>query len=289
MRFGMSGAFLPANMDDFTVETARRVRALGFSGIFTRFRANDPFQTSKAQCGRVRDILSGEGLRMYQTTGYWQCLIHPDETHRRQAVRTLSEALRVAGDLGSRGIDTGPGSLSPTGPWNPHPDNWSPKSREQLVRSLRECAKAAEDHNVFLSMEGHQLVTLEDAEVTKEVLDAVGSRFVRCDFDPVNWITLKTVFQTGPAVDQMVDTLGHRIVSAHAKDILIEDRLTLHLETVPSGRGLLDYRTFLRRVEALDPDYPVIVEAAGEKDLPQVSAFLRRTAGELGIQVIGPE
>ena len=71
MRFGMSGAFLPANMDDITVDTARRVRALGFSGIFTRLRANDPFQTSKAQCRQVRDLLQGEGIRMYQATGLW--------------------------------------------------------------------------------------------------------------------------------------------------------------------------------------------------------------------------
>ncbi|MSS71154.1 MAG: sugar phosphate isomerase/epimerase [Candidatus Latescibacteria bacterium] len=289
MRFGMSGAFLPANMDDFTVEMAKRVRDLGFSGVFTRFRANDPFQTSKAQCQRLRDLLAGEGLRMYQTTGYWQCLIHPDEGQRWQAVHTLQEALRVAGDIGARGIDTGPGSMSPTGPWNPHPDNWNPGSREQLIKSLRECAKAAEDQDVFLSLEGHQLVTLEDADVMREVLDAVGSPYVRCDFDPVNWITLKTVFQTGPAIDQMVDALDHRIVSAHAKDIVIEDRLTLHLETVPAGRGLLDYRTFLRRLEALDPEYPVIVEAAGEKDLPEVSAFLRRTAEEGGIRIIGPQ
>ena len=58
---------------------------------------------------------------MYQTTGYWQCLIHPDETERKKAVRTVQEALRVAGDIGARGIDTGPGSMNPTGPWNSSP------------------------------------------------------------------------------------------------------------------------------------------------------------------------
>jgi sugar phosphate isomerase/epimerase len=289
MRFGMSGAFLPADMDHVTADMAGRVRSLGFSGIFTRFGANDPFQTPTARCRRVREILEGEGLRMYQATGYWQCLIHPDEGQRRRAVRTLQEALRVAGDLGARGIDTGPGSMSPTGPWNPHPENWSPRCREQLVKSLRECAKAAGDHGVYLSLEGHQLVTLEDAEVTREVLDAVASPWVRSDFDPVNWITLKTVFRTGPAIAAMMDVLGGRIVSAHAKDIIVEDRLTLHLETVPTGRGNLDYRTFLGRMEALSPEYPVIVEAAGEKDLPEVSAFLHRTAEDLGIRVIGSE
>ena len=287
MRFGMSGAFLPQNMDDLTAETARRVRALGFSGVFTRFRANDPFQTTKARCQRVREVLEGEGVRMFQTTGYWQPLIHPDEGRRRQAVRTLQEALRVAGDVGSRAIDTGPGSMSDLGPWSPHPENWSPKCREQLVRSLRECARAAQDHNVLLCVEGHQLVTLEDADVTRDVLDAVGSPCVRCDFDPVNWITLKTVFHAGPAIEAMMDTLGGRIASAHAKDIVIQDRQTLHLEPVPVGRGLLDYPTFLRRMETLDPDHPVIVESVGEGDLPEVSAFLHTLARKLGIAVKG--
>ena len=54
MRFGMSGAFLPADMDEFTPETARRARDLGFSGVFTRFGRNDPFQTTRARCRRVR-------------------------------------------------------------------------------------------------------------------------------------------------------------------------------------------------------------------------------------------
>ena len=42
MRLGMSGAFLPARMDDFSAEIAARIRELGFSGCFTRF-TDDPF------------------------------------------------------------------------------------------------------------------------------------------------------------------------------------------------------------------------------------------------------
>ena len=53
MRFGMSGCFLPENMDDVTPEMCQRVRALGFTGIFTRFRKNDPHTTTKAQARAV--------------------------------------------------------------------------------------------------------------------------------------------------------------------------------------------------------------------------------------------
>lgn len=285
MRFGVSGEILPRNMNDFTPDHAARVRALGFTGLFTRFGANDPFTTTRAECQRVRAILADYGLDMVQCTGYWQPLIHPDESVRRQAVRTLQAALRVAGWLGSYAIDTGPGSLSPRGPWFPHPDNHSPRCLEQLIKSLREAVPAAEEAGVIIALEGHQLVCLRSAEVMREVIDAVGSPWVRCDFDPVNWITLDTVFRTGPAIEAMVDILGDRIVSAHAKDIVIEDRLVLHLDQRPAGQGLLDYQTFFRRLEALNPSIYVIVEGASVDELPQVKRFLDETAAALGIRV----
>ena len=289
MRLGMSGAFLPRNMEDFTPEMATKVKALGFSGVFTRFGENDPFETTPAKCHRVRDLLADHGLRIYQATGYWQPLIHPDEAGRRQAVRVLQQALKIAGDLGARGIDTGPGSLNSTGPWNPHPENWNLESRQQLIKSLRESAPAAEDNQVYLSLEGHQLVVLENEQVTKEILDAVGSPWVRSDLDPANWITLKTIFRTDEAIHQMFDVLSEHIVSGHAKDVTITNAHTLHLPTTSVGKGMLDFKTYLRRMEDLNPDYPLIVEGSSEAELPEASTFLHRTAQELGIDIIGKD
>src|SRR3954466_3629719 len=116
MRFGMSGCFLPENMDDITPEMCARVRSAGFTGIFTRFRKNDPHKTTKAQAQRLRDLLAGEGLRFYQSTGYWQNMVTSDESERAEAVKTVQAALRLAGWMGARGIDTGPGSMNSAGP-----------------------------------------------------------------------------------------------------------------------------------------------------------------------------
>jgi len=289
MRFGMSGCFLPADMNDLTPEICRRVRELGFSGIFTRFRANNPLTTPLDQARRVRDLLASEGVRLFQVTGYWQNLITPDDEQRREAVRTLQAALRLAGALGARGIDTGPGSLSPDGPWCPHPGNWVFDARQQLVKSLRECAPVAEEEGVFLSVEGHQLVTLESAEVTRDVLEEVASPWVRSDFDSANWITLPTIYNTGPALNHMFDILGDWIVSAHAKDIWIENRLTLHLQDGCPGKGLMDFDTLFRRMEGLNPDYPVIVEGAETEDLPRVSELFHRIAALAGIRVLAAD
>src|SRR5215831_1524846 len=143
MRFGMSGGFLPDDMAEITPAMCKKVRALGFSGIFTRFRKNDPHTTSRASAERLRSLLADEGLRFYQVTGYWQNLVTSDESARKESVRTLQAALRLANWMGARGIDTGPGSMNPSGPWFPHPDNWTEPARKRLVTSLRECQMAA--------------------------------------------------------------------------------------------------------------------------------------------------
>jgi len=287
MRFGMSGCFLPDDMEALTPQMCQRVRELGFSGIFTRFRRNDPHTTPREKARRVRDMLAGEGVRLFQATGYWQNLVTSDETRRQESVRTLQAALQLAGWLGARGIDTGPGSMNPDGPWFPHPDNWTAAAGRQLVKSLKACAQAAEDAGVYLSLEGHQLVTLESAEATKAILDEVGSPWVRSDYDSANWITRETIYDTTSAINHHFDLLGEHIASCHAKDIWLENRLALHLQDGCPGQGLVDFKTLFRRMEALSPDYPVIAEGNKTEELPAVSALFHNTARELRIRVLG--
>lgn len=286
MRLGMSGTFLPSRMDGFTVETAKRIRELGFSGCFTRF-TDDPFTTPPATAHRLRDLMADHGLVMYQAIAYRPPLIHPDETVRAQAVRTLSAAVRLHKELGARGAHTGPGSLNTRGAWFPHPYNWTTQAKDQLVKSLREVAPVAEECGVFVGMEGHVLVTLDSAESMAEVLRAVNSPMIRCDLDVVNWITHQTIYDTTTAINQMMDTLGDLVNGAHAKDIVIEDRLVLHITECAAGTGLLDFDTLMPRLEALDPEMPLVVEHCTGEELPQISEFLHGKARELGIAIRG--
>ncbi len=286
MRFGISGAFLPDDMHEMTPEMCRRVRAMGFSGIFTRFRKNDPHTTPRASAEDFRKLLADEGLRLFQVTGYWQNLVTSDESARKESARTVQAALQLAAWMGARGIDTGPGSMSPDGPWFPHPDNWTATARKQLVKTLKECAPAAEDVGVYLSLEGHQLVTLESADVTAQVLDEVNSPWVRSDYDSANWITRETVFNTTAALQHDFDVLGRYIVSSHAKDIWIENRLALHLQDGCPGKGNMDFHALFQHMESLSPDYPVIVEGATTEEMPEIGRLFHQIAHELNIRVL---
>ncbi len=286
MRLGFVGAFLPEDMGEMTPQVCQQVRELGFTGIFARFRRNDPHTTSRTKAEALRHLLADENLRLFQVTGYWQNLVTTDEAVRRESVKTLQAALRLAGWMGARSVDTGPGSMSPAGPWFPHPDNWTAAARQQLVKTLRECAAAAEDNGVYLCLEGHQLVTLESARVTAAVLDEVDSPWVRSDYDSANWITRETVFNTRTALEADFAALGQHIVSCHAKDIWIENRLSLHLQDGCPGSGTMDFHTLFRLIEALSPDYPVIVEGATADELPAVGRWFHQIAAELNIRVL---
>jgi sugar phosphate isomerase/epimerase len=129
------------------------------------------------------------------------------------------------------------------------------------------------------------LVTLDSAETMRAVIDAVGSPAVRCDFDPVNWLTLRTVYRSGEATRQMMAVLGDRILNAHSKDVVLEPRLTTHIDERTTGQGIFDHATLLRGMEALGPERFVVIEHCAVGDIPAAKSFLDRTAAELGLRV----
>ena len=286
MRFGIVGGFLPDHMKDLTEEMCQRVRQLGFSGIFGRFKADDPFEIKPSDAYKVRDMLRGEGVSLFEVTGYYPNLVTSDNNFRQAEIKRLIKAIEIASWLDARAVDFGPGSLSSDGPWFAHPDNWTKDARNTLIDSLKTVASVAEAADVFLTIEGHQLVTLENAHITAEVLEEVNSSHVRTVYDSANWISRETIFNTKQAISNDFDVLGQYIVSAHAKDIWIENRHALHLQDGCPGRGLIDFETLFERMEDLSPDYPILVEGASSEELADVGKLFHDTAKKLNIRIL---
>jgi sugar phosphate isomerase/epimerase len=286
MRFGIVGGFLPDHMADLTVEMCQQVRQLGFSGIFGRFKNDDLFQITKPDAYKVRDMLKGEGVSLFEATGYYPNLVTPDNTLREREIRRLMNAIKAASWMEARAVDCGPGSMNPDGPWFAHPDNWTKDAVDRLTDSLKKVAVVAEDMDVYLTIEGHQLVTLENATITAEVLDAVDSPYVRSIYDAANWIDRHTIFDTTQAINDDFDVLGKHIISAHAKDVWIENRHALHIQDGCPGKGILDFETLMTRLEALSPDYPLLVEGAESDELEAVGKLFHEIANKLNIRVL---
>jgi len=79
--------------------------------------------------------------------------------------------------------------------------------------------------------------------------------------DPVNLVcSPQRYFGNADLLRECVAKLGPMIKSCHAKDIALSPKFMTHLDEVRPGLGGLDYRVFLRELNKLDPDVPLMLE-----------------------------
>ena len=82
-----------------------------------------------------------------------------------------------------------------------------------------------------------------------------------------------------------VSVLGPWIISAHAKDITLRGKLSLHFDEVIPGQGGLDYATYLRSLDRSLPGVPLMLEHLKPEEYPEARDFVRRTGRSLGIDI----
>jgi sugar phosphate isomerase/epimerase len=285
MRLGVAGSIVPRDLDAIDDRAAARIAGLGLTGVGTHF-LGDPETLARAALASARDVLADHGIRIVQSWGWQQPLIHPDAARRRAAVRTLQNAVRVAADLTADMVMSGPGSLNPHGPWWPHPRNHAPETEDTLVASLIEAARACEVHGVPIALECHVTSILDTAARVERVIARTGSPWIKVNLDPINFINdLPTAFDQAALLNDLFDRLGPYILAAHVKDVYVEDRHVVHIsETVP-GDGIFDFDLFFRRFEALLPDGYGMVEHLSDSLVSQAAGFVRHKLNELGITI----
>jgi len=82
-------------------------------------------------------------------------------------------------------------------------------------------------------------------------------------------------------IREFVQKLGPYIKSCHAKDISLGDTLTVKLSEVRPGLGALDYSVFLREINGLGRDIPVMLEHLNEcEEYAAAAAHLKKIAAE---------
>ena len=107
-------------------------------------------------------------------------------------------------------------------------------------------------------------------------------------FDPVNLINFSgALFPQCRVHSGVYHPLGPQIRSVHAKDIAVQDQLTVHLDEVRPGLGGLDYRALLTGLDRLGPDLPLMLEHLGEaEEYDQAAVYVRGVAQKVGVKLI---
>ena len=205
--------------------------------------------------------------------------ISPNEEIRKQGIENCQNKLALADAIGARCCVNTSGSRA-EGWASPHADNYAPETFDIIVESVRAIIDGVNPTRSFFALEMMPYMLPDSPESNLELLKAIDRKQFAVHFDPVNIVNSpRRYYDNGALIRKCFEILGPYIKSCHAKDILLHDKLTTHLDEVRPGTGNLDYKIFLTELNKLDADTPLMIEhLKGEEEYAKAAEHIRSLA-----------
>ncbi len=216
--------------------------------------------------------------------GIWRNLITPDADVRSRNLDYACDCLALADAIGVTCAVSYIGSFEAGTDYAPHPKNLGAEAFDATVETARHIIDTVKPKRARFSLEMMQYSLPDSVDNYLALIKAVDRPAFAGHLDPVNLVmTPRTYFDTGALIRECFEKLGPYIVSCHAKDILLHDRAALHLDEVIIGDGVLDYPTYLRELEKLDADVPLMLEHLDASEYALARDRITAIAEPLGI------
>ena len=224
------------------------------------------------EAARSADIVIAE-------VGAWSNPISPDAGVRSAALERCKAQLSLADRIGATCCVNISGSRGEQ--WDgPHPDNFADETFHLIVDTVREILDAVQPTQTFYALETMPWVFPDSPDSYLRLIHAIDRPRFAVHLDPVNMINCPArYYQNGDFIRECFEKLGPYLKTCHAKDISLSGRLTVHLDEVRPGLGTLDYSVFLRELNRLDPDIPLMLEhLPAEEEYKLAAAHIRSMA-----------
>lgn len=233
-----------------------------------------------AAAARKADIVIAE-------VGAWSNPLSPDHAISKKALDGCKKALALADQIGARCCVNIAGSRGEK--WDgPHADDLTPETFELIVQTVRDIIDSVKPRQACYTLETMPWMYPDSPENYLQLLKAIDRKAFAVHLDPVNLIcSPQRYFNNGAVIKECFQKLGAHIKSCHAKDVLLQKKLTTHLDEVRPGLGNLDYATFLKELDKLDPDIPLMLEhLPNAEEYTQAAKHIRSVAQKEGVRMV---
>ena len=231
------------------------VKASGYKAAFCPVDGGANFATVQAyaKAAREADIIIAE-------VGTWSNPLSNDPKTRQEAITQCKAGLLIAEKIEARCAVNISGSRGAK--WDgPDPRDLTGETFDLIVQSVRDIIDSVKPRKTYYTLETMPWMYPDSVESYLRLIKAVDRKAFAVHFDPVNLIcSPQRYFENGALIREFCTQLGPYIRSCHAKDIMLGDKLTVHLDEVRPGMGTLDYQTFLREINRLDRDMSIMLE-----------------------------
>ncbi len=260
---------------------AETVKNHGYSAAFCPVDADTDDVTIDAyiEAAKKADIVIAE-------VGAWSNPISIDDAEREAALEKCRVQLALADRVGANCCVNIAGSRGPK--WDgPHPDNLTDDTFDLIVESVRSIIDDVKPTRTFYTLEMMPWAYPDSADSYLRLIEAINRAQCAVHLDPVNIVNSpERYFRSGDLIRDCFAKLGPHMKSCHAKDITLANKLTVHLDETRPGLGRLDYATYLRELNRLAPDVPLMLEHLPSAEEYALGAqHIRSVAAEVGVTI----
>ena len=265
---------------DDPVELAKAHSKLGYRAAYCPSVALE----DKQKIALIEKVFKAENIVIAEV-GVWINIMDVDEAKRKQNLETVCRGMALADEVGALCCVDIAGSLNPEIWDGPHPDNISSKAFDMTVANIRYILDTVKPKRAKFVLEMMPWVIPDSPDSFIELLDAVDRANFGVHLDPVNLINSpRRYYENGKLLEECFNKLGKWIVSCHAKDSILTDQLTTHINETRPGTGKLDYRTYLRELNALPQNPPLMIEhLSTEEEFTLAREYIFSVGKEIGV------
>lgn len=251
---------------DDPVELAREHRRLQYRAAYCPSLSLDDSDRIRA----VSSAFEKEGVVIAEV-GRWVNLLDADPKKRQENLKTVTDGLALADEVGALCCVDIAGSFSREAWYGPHPDNLSERFFDAAVENARKIVDAVKPRRARFCYEMMGWALPDSVDNTLRLIRAVDRPAFAVHLDPCNLVNSPTRFyRNADLLDDCFDRLAPWITSCHAKDLKWEVEMNVHFVEVRPGSGAMDYGRYLHRLAALPQQPPLMMEHlpnAAEYDL----------------------
>ncbi len=221
--------------------------------------------------------------------GRWVNLLDADPAKRAANLKTVTEGLALADEVGARCCVDIAGSYNPKVWYGPHRDNFSKRFFDATVENARKIIDAVKPRRAKFCFEMMGWAIPDSPEAYLRLIKAVDRPAFGVHLDPCNLVNSPERFYDNTGLlNECFDKLGPWIASCHAKDLAWEVEMNVHFREVTLGAGSLDYATYLKRLAALPGDVPLMIEhMASPEEYDKSRRYLFDLAPKAGVSFGG--
>jgi sugar phosphate isomerase/epimerase len=260
-------------------------RKLGFGAAYCKHIDDHSKRREYKQAYAEADIVLAE------YGAYCINILDTDAVLRQKNIDEICRRLEYADEIGARCCVIHGGSLE-TGGWgDANPLNMSEKSIAETVSIIQGILDGVKPQTTKLVMETESYLLPDSPEIYARLIESVDRPGFAVHLDPVNIISSpRRYYYNAQFLKRCFALLGQWIVSCHAKDLNMPPKhATVQIDETFIGNGVLDYDTYLKEIDKLDPAPTLMIENLNESQLIKGLRFIFKKAEEAGIVFEGSE